>query len=417
LQQIRREALKNIPDVDTINAYLESLDLDIRVRPVSNGGKYFWMYDKDGSYNLKVPTSFIHKMENILKNKPELEEELPFLFYQLFVDNVREVHPSFFLHQKLGFLTKDYAEYAIEYDPFEHGKFANAEFFIGEMQVKVSPCSSLFYLIVQGLDSESLYDRHLFTIKLKGITYNNLRNSFESLQNALYSALYYLSIRYPSEDNDLPKIANSLSTIDIDDQVYFNPHHDRNVFFTKVSMPIYPIALRFFYHADLLVLQGVGQEAILYYYRVLEHFFDTAFKEEKNKITSNVTSSFVIKQILRPTLDFLSRIFQTPSKPLKEKDYLRLVLNFDPSHSLWQTVKELKFCECDAKSLANKIYKIRNEIAHGKGKREEKTEVPVLFFTSGDKSPKDIEKIRGNIEVFRTAAKAALIKFGGIEDL
>src|SRR6266446_8116998 len=101
---------------------------------------------------------------------------------------------------------------------------------------------------------------------------------FESLQHDLYTALYYLSVLFPTQFNDLPKIANPLSEVELDDEPYVNFRRDTSISIRSVPKPTHPIALRYFYHADHLVLQGVGQEAVLYYYKVLEHFFDEAWR-------------------------------------------------------------------------------------------------------------------------------------------
>ncbi len=91
-------------------------------------------------------------------------------------------------------------------------------------------------------------------------------------------------------------------------------------------------------------------------------------------------------------------------QPRNEEDYLRLVLDFEPNHSLWLIVTEYQFCDNSVNSLAKQIYKTRNELAHAKDKWA--TDIPHLF--SG------VEELSRKLTVFRAVAKAALLKFGGV---
>jgi hypothetical protein len=297
--------MKDTCDIEMINSSLKKLKYNLKVKPDGNGTEFTWLCAKDNSYTLKVPTSFMLKFEEVLKKKDdheeeELKEELQGLFSYDFVKVLmNDAMPDFTFHQKLGFWSKDYAEFAIEYEPIKQMELEHAEFKVGEMRVTVSPCSSLFYLLItQFTDDEYSIGAHYnphdlsdiftmsrwggvenarkvhsYTIKLKK-TSINATVSFDDLQNDLYSALYYLSVLFPSRYNELPKIANPLSEVELEnDEPYVNLNPDTSISVKSVPKPTHPSALRYFYHADHLVLQGVGQEAVLYYYKVLEHFF------------------------------------------------------------------------------------------------------------------------------------------------
>jgi hypothetical protein len=311
-------------------------------------------------------------------------EDLQFLFsYHFFEEKIS----SFFFHQKLGFCIKDYAEFSIEYEPIERMELSSAEFTIGDMKVTVSPYSSLFYLLIKQMDREDVvealynvndwYDRlrlqelgtienirkvHSYTIKLKKISLSdyNSPDFLESLQNDLYSSLYYLRALYPTRYNELPQIINPLSEVELDDEASVNLKSYMDISLKIVDKPSYPVALRFFYHADILVLKGVGQEAVLYYYKVIEHFFKEAWRSRIEEL------------ILREGSD-THRIAEllVDNYPRNERDYLPLVVNFDQTDPVWETIKKYEFCEISADSektivsLAEKIYEIRNQFAHG----------------------------------------------------
>jgi hypothetical protein len=408
-----------ICNIDMINTSLKNLQYDFIVKLVEDTTDFIGVYAIDNSYDFKVPSSFIQKLEKIFNENGDIEEDLKSLFgHELppYIDKT----PSFFLHWKLGFATSDYAEFSVEYEPIELMKLTEAEFTIGEMTVKVSPCSSLFYLLIKQFDRgdvENIYDTnepfdiyklqtlgnhdnirkfHSYTIKMKKISSDISRNSsesFESLQNDLYTALYYLSVLFPTHYNELPKIDNLLSDAESeDDKPYVNLDRDTSISTKSVPMPTHPTALRYFYHADQLVLQGFGQEAILYYYKVLEHFFDEAWKIRIEELVSQKADSHTIAEAV-------IRI-----QPRGEEAYLRLVVDFEPTHTLWTEVEKYKFSDKEAKSLAGQIYQTRNKFAHGKKGKE--ADIPHLFF--------DQTELNKKLAVFRATAKATLLKFGGI---
>ncbi|HYT02991.1 MAG TPA: hypothetical protein VEL70_08770, partial [Candidatus Acidoferrum sp.] len=369
--------MKDTCDIGVINTSLKNLKYDLYVKPVGKGTKFIWLCATDNSYALKVPTSFMLQFETILSGSNNLEEDLQGLFGYTFLIAIKDI-PTFYFHQKLGFCTKDYAEFAIEYEPIELQELEHAEFTLGNIRVTVSPCSSLFYLLIKQFDREdveAIYNQHdlwdmtklqilgsidnirkahSYTIKLKGIVpYNSdSLEAFETLQNDLYSALYYLSVIFPYQYYALPKIANSLSEVDVEDEPRLTDLkyevRDKSRSVRNVPKPSHPIALRYFFHAEVLIWQGVGQEAALYYYKVLEHFFNEAWRSRIEKLLLDTKGdTYAVAELL------------VEEQPRNEEDYLRLVLDFEPNHSLWLIVTEYQFCDNSVNSLAKQIYKTR----------------------------------------------------------
>jgi hypothetical protein len=72
--------MTDVCDIDLINASLNDLKYELNVKTVGNGTKFIWLYAKDNSYALKVPTVFMLKFERILKSSDDLVEELKGLF-------------------------------------------------------------------------------------------------------------------------------------------------------------------------------------------------------------------------------------------------------------------------------------------------------------------------------------------------
>src|SRR5437588_9189313 len=108
--------MKDTCDIEMINTSLKNLKYDFMVKPDGNGTEFIWLCATDNSYAFKVPTSFVLEFEETLKNNDDPEDALRALFGFNFLYLIKDI-PSFYLHQRLGFCVKDYAEYCIEYEP------------------------------------------------------------------------------------------------------------------------------------------------------------------------------------------------------------------------------------------------------------------------------------------------------------
>lgn len=95
-------------------------------------------------------------------------------------------------------------------------------------------------------------------------------------------------------------------------------------------------------------------------------------------------------------------------QPRNEEDYLRLLLGLILTDTMWKTVSKYGFSDTNLDALTKKIYKIRNEIAHGKASSKLEIMVPSML----SKAELIIKRA-----VFKVVAKEALIKLGGVGPL
>jgi hypothetical protein len=93
------------------------------------------------------------------------------------------------------------------------------------------------------------------------------------------------------------------------------------------------------------------------------------------------------------------------SQPRDEKKYLSLVVHYVQTGELWKSVQERNFCPTNVEALAEKQYKIRNEIVHSKASSKLGIIVPTMVISN---------ELSDKHHFFRLVAKEALIKFGGI---
>jgi hypothetical protein len=286
--------------------------------------------------------------------------------------------PRFHLFPQMGFIAGKYAEFFIDYERAR--EIIDEQFTVGGIEAKVSYPSSLFCLLQKKFEDDYFSGIEEWPVlTLKGTSYKNIEDD-------IYGVLYYLNILFPSAYGDLPRIVawanEDIDYVDIDTSLSISQRD-----FPK---PTSPIALRFFYHAEK---QSV-HDAILYYYKVLEYFFDSAWN--KNIIDLATQSKGNVTKLT----ELLAQ-----GQPRDEKKYLRLVVHYVQTDALWKSVRAHNFCPTNVMALAEKLYEIRNEIVHSKASSKLGIVVPTMIIN---------DELSDKHNFFRLLAKEALIKFGGI---
>jgi hypothetical protein len=331
-----------------LNIILEELEYDFRVKPLGNGGKYFWIYHVQNKYAIKVIKEFVELLEHAcdVEVKTEDSDEIVELFSKI----SSYTKSPFVIYDKMGFVTKDYAEFFLEYiiadeasmsHPMSDRLLEQNKFYVGDTVVEIGRASSMLTLVNRQYEDDNLFDIWNYpAVKIKG-------TSSEGFEDDLYAALYYLRLIEPSIYGDVPKIRRLKTEEDLYDRDFLE-NENPSINFKK---PKYFVPLRFYYHAEALT----GDEAILYYYKVLEYFFETAWRKRVEFLVSDHqqdTNALVIAL--------------TEEQPKNEEAYLRLVLNCVKSDTLWEALENEGIFVQDINSLAQSIYKIRNRVAHGK---------------------------------------------------
>ncbi len=368
-------------NVSLLNEQLEKLSIDFRVKPLGDGTKFYWLYGPDNSYAMKVKRDFVLEFQTAVMDNLEDPRDLCGLFSG-FEANVKS---SFALYSYSGFLTKDYAEFYIDYSGItqDHSNgdvSAPSPFSIGDVSVKLSTSSSMLYFLYPGFEIE--FNSHI-TIKLKG-------TSKDSVEDDLCAALHYLSLISPSLYGDIPTIVAAYPEellSDDDDQ------NDVKLEKSELAKPSHPIALRYFYYADLLW----GEERLLYYYKVLEYFFDIAWRM---KIIDLVRESGENIEELAHQLE--------RHQPKIEKDYLYFVFERIQTDKMWDYVTRSGFSRRDLRKLTENVYSVRNKVAHGKETDNFKTIVPSIISDS---------EVHRTITIFRFLAELALSKLGNVDSV
>ena len=282
---------------DMLNTPLEILSyddpetgFDVYIRPIENS-KLFEIYATNNWYTLRVSTDFVNQLLPLLRVNDHISIEA---LFHLFGDNFRQnVMSPFRFYPKLGFITENYGEFFIQYEPLAHQEFLTyqKEYLIGDVEVQISRSSCLFFLLNIEAAGNFINDHEpdrILTIKLKG-------TSLESFEDYLYSALYHLSQLLPSESGDLPRIAKILSVegLNYEDKSNLDIEPNGDIASKSFPKPSNLTSLRFFYQADLLPTTDLllELEAILYYYKVLEHFFEIAWRDRLTKLISQANGN------------------------------------------------------------------------------------------------------------------------------
>ena len=368
------------PNIDNINDYFDNIDIYLRLKPVGSGGKLYWLYDEKHSYAVKVTKDFVDSLEELTEPAPglyDIDNFLP-LFDDAFLESARGAFKFF---PRVGFLAKDYAEFYLDYAASDISHFSNS-FFVGSVKVSVSQSSHLLWFLCKQFEDDYIFDiNENLTLKLKG-------TSVSSVEDDLCAALVYLGFLCPSEYNgDYP----SIGRLNSEDDLWSTSNYEIVSGKSSLSRPTHPIALRYFWQARQLF----GEVSILYYYKVLEHFFDVAWQRRiKDLIDEANGNSEVLAHLLGT------------EQPRNEEQYLGFVLSYLINDELWDTIVEARFSSRDVDALARAIYKVRNEIAHGKNDERLSIVVPNII-------PE--ETLHEQIRILEALAITALTVFGNVE--
>lgn len=370
-------------DLTVVNDALGELGIDFQIKPVGRSGKIYWLHDVDNLYAIKLPVTFVQTLEKELKNNITYRANLHPIFGDEFIGTVRS---SFAVFSGIGFIAKDYAELYIACQSGWSEIAGPSPFFVGSIEVWLSSPSSLQTLLNERYNEYGAEMDRYTTVCLKG-------TSQASLEDDLSHALYYLDLLMPFDDLSFFDDKDRLCIQSIKDGPIFSQKQQQRIVENKISYPkpAFSVPVKYFVQAERLT----GEVSILYYYKVLEYFFALAWRQRIMQLVSITDRN---ESALAEALEV--------EQPKNELSSLQIVISAIVNDTIWGAVRQIKYCSEDVNTLAKKLYKTRNEVAHGKEDGRLSLIIPSMMPLFG---------LQEEIDIFRLIAREALSVFGGVE--
>lgn len=362
----RQKQLIGSDIVKALNYYLHRQGTGFFVGLVGNGSTFCWLNstelkDDKSLFRIKVASEFIEDLVDLIEAHFEIElthesldddsvvtagcdydEELDQSIYTLFQDELLKHMPQEHgYYPYYGIVVGSFAEFSVHCGDLK----GFIEYKVGDLHVRVSRLSFLLrHLHYDHFDDYLMTIDSAETIKISG-------TSPETVQQDLATCLYYLRKIAPVDydSSGWPEITMFVS------EGKDLPSYEHELTQSREYMaPLRPKAVQFFYAAEKASPMGQNDVAVLNYYRVMEHFFDEAWHRKISQIL--VTAGGNVPLIASNLRD---------STPRKDLEYLNLVINQVVDDDVWEVVSTTQFCDHTENALANKIYKTRNQVAHG----------------------------------------------------
>lgn len=275
-------------------------------------------------------------------SKEDLDENFEFWDDVFSEYIVTEDNPKVEYYESFGFYNKGYTEFILKYDTL-HLSLGVECFEIGDVECEIGFPSDMFVLLNKQMEDGEHFDSEswssIFTVKLTNVTKDNFK---KYLDQALFLIGHcnpaYFKDDYPSLNNYADEIYEVESEIEI-----------INFEFIEAE---YLEAINFY--------NSGGQKGeVLYFYKVIEHFFIINRKQEILDLISNCKNT---DQLIKN----LTNIYKDDEESCLEYVLSNTSIKAKAQEIIDEAYAEKLITENSIHEFAKQIYLYRNSVVHGK---------------------------------------------------